>query len=46
MRATVRRIPDDEPMKLLHRALLGLGLLLTMLLLGVELARATRIALG
>jgi hypothetical protein len=43
MKVAVRRSLANETMSLFERALLALGLLLTMLLIGVQLARATEI---
>jgi hypothetical protein len=43
MKVTVRRSSSDQAMRLLERALIAVGLLLTMLLIGVQLARATAI---
>lgn len=43
MKVTVRRSSSDQAMRLLERALVAVGLLLTMLLIGVQLARATAI---
>ena len=45
MRATVRRRPDHDPMWLLDRILFAIGLLLTMLLIGIQLARAAEVAI-
>ena len=43
MRTAVKHHPSDEKLRLLDRALFGAALLLTMLLIGVQLARATEV---
>ena len=43
MRTAVRHHPRDERLRILDRALFAAALLLTMLLISVQLARATEI---
>lgn len=43
MRIAVQPHPRDERLRLLGRVLFGAALLLTMLLIGVQLARATEV---
>ena len=43
MRTAVQHHPRDEGLRLLDRALFGTALLLTLLLIGVQLARATEV---